>query len=397
MGAVRRVVVVGASLAGVRTADALRENGFGGEITIVGAESVPPYDRPPLSKGALTGESSLTDLGLIGSEDLEAEWRLGTTATRLDLSAKQLELDQGASLSFDGLVVATGAKARRLPSVPQGLPGIHQLRTLEDASELRRELTDWPRNVVIAGGGFIGCELASTCRRLGHRVTVVEPETLPMLGAVGATVAGRLQHMHVDDGVRWKLGSRIESVTGERLVQGVDLDDGTHLPADTVVMAVGAAPVTGWLAGSGVGVNNGVRCDSALRVLDENGSPIPGVVAAGDVAHWDHPLLGRPVRVEHWTSASLGAGVAARTLLAGEGHTNPFTALPTFWSDQCGTRVQGVGMPAWGDDVSIVHGSLEGKFVARYTHAGRPVGAVSVGMPKQLVAEQRLLQADLAG
>jgi NADPH-dependent 2,4-dienoyl-CoA reductase/sulfur reductase-like enzyme len=387
----RRVVVVGASLAGTRAAEALRAEGFDGDLVVIGAEPHRPYDRPPLSKAFLGGAVTEDEIRLTDPAAASAgiEWRPGTQVTGVDLAARALKLASGQTVAFDGLVIASGAAAWVPSGLDAGLAGVHVLRTLDDARALRADLSAAPGRVVVIGAGFIGCELASTVRAAGLAVTVVEPAERPLQRVVGPLVGDRVQRMLADHGVHWKLGVIATRLRGERRVTGVELSDGTTVPADVVVIAVGVRPATQWLAGSGVDVRDGVRCDDTLRALDAAGRPVPGVVAAGDVARWPHPVFGGDVRVEHWTNAAMGAAVAARTLLDPEAAA-PHDTLPSFWSDQCGVRIQGVGLPARGTEVEIAEGSLEDlKFLARYYHAGRQVAAVAMNMTKQLVREGR--------
>ncbi|MEV6902609.1 FAD-dependent oxidoreductase [Amycolatopsis sp. NPDC051372] len=381
-----RIVVAGAGLAGWRAAEALRAEGFRGEIVVAGAEAHRPYDRPPLSKGLLTGATAETALALSESDtaDTEVTWRLGNPVAAL--RGRTVVLEDGEELDFTGLVIATGST----PVIPAGLnrpPGVHVLRTLDDARALRADLTG---RVLVLGAGFIGCELASTCRDLGLPVAVADPLPHPLIRVLGEDVARRVERLHRERGVRWLLGTQVVKFLGRDRVTGAVLSDGRAVRADVVVIATGVRPATGWLAGSGVDVSGGVRCDEYLRVLDESGAVVPDVVAAGDVACWTHPLLGEAVRVEHWTTAALGAAAAARTLL--HGPQAPFDAVPSFWSDQCGLRIQGVGLPGRGEHVELVHGNLAGdKFVARYSTDGRHVGSVAFGLPRQLALERRRL------
>lgn len=391
-----RVVVVGASLAGCRAAEELRAEGFGGEVVVVGAETHRPYDRPPLSKGFLTGATTDPDLALAGDLAETVTWRRGMRANGLDLSGHTVRLADGDEVAFDGLVIASGTEPWVPPGLDTDLAGVHLLRGLDDARPLRDDLAARPEHVVIIGAGFIGGELASTCRTLGLDVTVVDPGELPLLGALGRRVARRAEELHADSGVQWRLGVGAQAFRGDERISTVELTDGSSLPADVVVIAAGVRPAVSWLDGSGIDITDGVRCDGSLRALDTAGSAVPGVVAAGDVARWTHPVLGATLRVEHWTNASLGAAAAARTLLAGQS-AEPFDALPTFWSDQCGIRIQGVGLTGRGLDGEVVAGSLDdGKFVAVYRTGGRRVGAVAFGMPKQLIAARKEILADHA-
>ena len=305
-----RVVIVGASLAGLRSAEALRRKGFTGELILVGDEVHPPYDRPPLSKEFTAKAMSAESLHLRQNPTLEATWQLGVPATSLDGAAHVVTLGDGAELGYDGLVIATGATPRRLPGLPGTARGLHHLRTVDDALRLRAELVPGTR-VVVIGGGFIGAELASTCRELGLDVTVVTP--LPMmvsaLGQLSEAAAQRARR----HGVEVIEGPGISAVEIDDRVRSVELTDGTRLSADVVVVAIGVRPAVDWLVGSGVLIDSGVVCDDSLAVRG-----VADAVAAGDVACWPHPALdGELLRLEHWTNAAEQATAAADRLLTG--------------------------------------------------------------------------------
>lgn len=383
----QRIVIVGASLAGLKAAEALRREKFTGELVLVGAEPCLPYDRPPLSKAFLAGQQDAHALELRRAPDPEATWLLGRSAVSLDAAGKRLRLDDGSELSYDGLVVATGAAARTLPTVPP-LPGVTTLRTLEDARALRSLLSTATR-VGVIGTGFIGTEIASTCRSLGLEVTLLG--ALPVLhrplGPLSSAAAQRIRA----HGVRVLEGVSVAGLAGEDRVEGVHLDDGTTEAADVVVVAVGAAPVTDWLTGSGAVVEDGVVCDATLAV-----EGLEDVVAAGDVARWPHPALGGGLlRIEHWTNATEQAAAAARRLVHGPDGP-PFGPVPSFWTDQFGIRIQGVGLPTLGDQVQVVDGDpASDRFVAEYRRDGALVGAVAAGSPKALFPYRAQLQKSM--
>jgi 3-phenylpropionate/trans-cinnamate dioxygenase ferredoxin reductase component len=380
MSGLRRIVVVGASLAGLRAAEALRSEGFDGRLTVLGAESHMPYDRPPLSKEVLTGSMSRADIDFRIPDDLDAEWILGDAATGLDLQRRVVSSAAGRELEFDGLVIATGSAPRRLPLLePGSLDGIVELRTLEDSLALRATLERKPR-VVLVGCGFIGIEVASSARALGCEVDMVSLD--PPLIVAGNVFSDVCSEMLLDHGVRMHLGRHITEVHGAARVEAVVLDDGVRLSADVVVVAVGAHPVTDWLAGSGVPLDDGVVCDSSCAVQGA-----PGVVAAGDVARWTNPLFGEaPMRIEHWTNAAEQAGAAARTLLHGSGRHTAFSSVPSFWSDHFGTRLQSVGLPLLADRLEVVDGSVqERRFVAVGYRGDEVVGATTYGMIRGLL------------
>jgi 3-phenylpropionate/trans-cinnamate dioxygenase ferredoxin reductase subunit len=385
------VVVVGASLAGVHAAVALRRGGYGGPLTVVGEEVHAPYDRPPLSKQLLTGRVGAGDVALDAGAGLDVSWRLGTRAVGADLAGSTLQLDGGEDLGFDGLVIATGSHPLRLFGPPEGA-GVHLLRTLDDALALRAALATGSPRVVVVGAGVIGLEVASSARTLGLDVTVLEAAPAPMLRVVGPQLGPVLTAWHRDHGVDVRLGVVVAGlVTGRDRVEGVRLGGGEVVAADVVVLGVGAAPSTAWLEGSGADLDDGVRCDARLRVL-AGGRPLPHVVAAGDVARWDRPGCG-PTRVEHWTNAVEQGEAAAVALLAG-GAAPAFDPVPYVWSDQHGRKLQLVGLPDAGDEVAVVDGSLgDGRWVAAYGRGGRLVAALGLGRPARVMALRAAIAA----
>jgi 3-phenylpropionate/trans-cinnamate dioxygenase ferredoxin reductase subunit len=388
---VRNVVVVGTSLAGVRAAEALRAEGYDGALTLVGAEQHLPYDRPPLSKAFLRSATDTAPPRLQGVEEIDAVWRLGVAAAALDTTAREVVLADGDRLRYDGLVIATGAAPRVVPGLDVSLAGVHVLRTLDDALALRTDLGRTPRRVVVVGAGFIGLELASTCLSLGLAVSLVDPLPLPLERPLGRHVARVLAHRHLVHGTDLRLGTGVAALRGGGHVEAVVLADGSVLEADVVVVAVGVAPVTDWLQGSGIELGDGVLCRPTLE------TSVAGVVAAGDVARFTHPAFGMSVRVEHWTHAVESAATAARTLLTGLGAA-PHSAVPSFWTDQVGLKVQGVGLTSVADDVELDHpgDELGDGLVARYLRAGRLVGAVSFAGPRPLLPARRELVSRLA-
>lgn len=382
------VAVVGASLAGLRAVETLREEGHDGRVALVGSEPHLPYDRPPLSKAVLAGRASPAETLLREANDydgLDLDLRLGTRATRVDFDVRQLVLDDGEPIAFDGLVIATGASPRRLAGTAT-LAGVHVLRTLDDCMAIARELEAGPR-VVVVGAGFIGSEVAATCRGRGLEVTVVEALEVPLVRAVGPAMGQVLSQLHLDNGVALRTGVGVARFEGHKRVEQVVLDDGTTIGADLVVVGVGVHPEVGWLEGSGLDLTNGVRCDATCAAS-------PGVVAAGDVARWYNPLFGTDMRVEHWTNAAEQGVAAARTLLAmARGvEPEPFAPVPYFWSDQYGLKIQYVGASLPDDEVVVVDGSTdERRFVALYGRAGRVVAALAIGRPRLLMAYRNLI------
>ena len=367
----KSVAIIGASLAGLRSAQELRAQGYDGEVVLVGEELHKPYDRPPLSKAFLAGTASRESLDLLDSPDLDAlalTWRLGVRAERLDHG--RILLSDGSSLEPDGVVIATGGRARTLP----GFEGVHTLRTLDDALALRDALAGSPR-VVIIGAGFIGAEVASTCRSLGLDVTVLEALPAPLAPVLGPELAAVCAELHVSGGTALRCGVGVDGlVTAGGRVTGVRLADGTELPADVVVVGVGMIPATEWLDGSGLTVDNGVVCDSGLVTA------LPNVVAVGDVARYASD--GRSRRHEHWTNATEQAPVAVANLLAGA-TVRSYVPSGYVWSDQYSARLQLAGHPSPEDAVSYVDGSpADGAFVATYLRDGETVGVFAMNNAK---------------
>ena len=319
----RSVTIVGASLAGLSAARALREQSYDGPITLVGDECRPAYDRPPLSKEFLAGTMSEADIALGTPEDdaLGLRWRLGRSAVRLDRAGTAVVLDDGARIVSDGVVIATGARARQLPGPAR--PGVHTLRTLEDARALRAELRPGARLVVI-GADFIGSEIASTARSLGVQVTVVEVMATPLAGPLGTEMGAICAALHAEHGVRLITGAGPAELAGDPRVRAVRLADGRELAADLVVAGIGAVPCVGWLAGSGLPVNGGVLTDERCA------TPAPGVVAVGDCASSRNRYTGGVLRLEHWTSAQRQPAIAAATLL-GRDVATPATAMVPYF------------------------------------------------------------------
>lgn len=379
----KSVVVIGASLAGLYAARALRAEGFDGRLVIVGDESHRPYDRPPLSKDLLTGTTSPDRLALADAEEiaeLDAEWLLGTEATGLDTGGRTVLLDGGRTLATDGVVLATGAAPRRLPGPAPA--GAHTLRTLDDAQALRADLTRGPVRVVVIGGGFIGAEVASSCATLGHHVTVVEAAPLPLVPQLGDTMATICAALHADHGVTLLTGTgvaRLHSEGAGNRVTGVELADGRLLPAEVVVTGIGVRPRTAWLEGSGLPLDDGVSCDAGCV------TPLPQVVAVGDVARVDG------TRAEHWTSATEQAATAAHNLLAGRTVTT-HRSLPYFWSDQYGVRIQFAGRRLPGDTPRILEGSPDDRsFLACYERDGRTTAVLALNRPRPFMGQRRAL------
>ena len=392
------IVVVGASLAGFRAVETLRTQGFDGDLALVGAERHLPYERPPLSKQVLLGKWSPDRARLRGVERLE-EWdvelHLGTAAVGLDVPSRLVALSNGKELSFDGLVVATGAEPRTLPGVE--ITGrVRTLRTIEDALVISEVLGAPASRVVVVGAGFIGLEVAAASVMRGANVTVVELADVPLGNVVGTRTAKACANLHLSNGVDLRTGVSVKAIApepeGAKEPEGAErakviLSDGDRIDADIVVVGVGVRACTSWLEGSGLRLDNGVLCDDRLFAA-------PGIVAAGDVARWRSTRWGANLRVEHWSNAAEQGPAAARSLLAGS-EADRFTSVPFFWSDQYGTKIQMIGVRHSSDEERIVRGSYEdGRFVVVWGRDGRLTAALSLGMAHELVAYRRLLEED---
>ncbi|MFE6410894.1 NAD(P)/FAD-dependent oxidoreductase [Streptomyces sp. NPDC057837] len=399
----RRLLVVGASLAGLRAAQTLREQGFTGTLTLVGAEPHPPYDRPPLSKRVLTDPGRPRGVELPLPDGLEAHWRLGQAAVRLDLTARTVTLADRTRLPYDGLVIATGSAARGWPATEPPPPaGVFTLRDRDDALALRAALAAG-RRIVVVGAGFLGGEIAAAARQRGLHTTLVEAADQPLRRAIGGTAGAYVAALHREAGIDLRTGTTVEGFlagTDDRLT-GVRLSDGTTVRADTAVLALGGVPSANWLAGSGLAHDGGVHCDPYLRVLRTDGSAVPDVVAAGDVARVPQPLAdGARLALGHWTNAVEQGAAAAANLLAGQDPGRvpvPFTAVPSFWSDLHGASVRSVGLPAAADETRVVeHDLADRRLEISYHRAGRLVGALTIGRTRRLASYRAALRERLA-
>ena len=382
----RAVTIVGASLAGLNAAEALRRDGFEGPVTLVGAEDHPPYDRPPLSKQVLAGawepeRAALTDAEELQDDGIEA--RFGLRATGLDLNSRELALHTGETVAFDGLVIATGARCRTMPGT-EGLSGVHVLRSLDDCLALRADLEAGPQRVVVVGAGFIGAEVAATARGRGLEVTVVEALPTPLGRVLGDEMGSVCAEVHRDHGVDLRTGVGVDRIEGDHRVERVVLSDGATVDADVVVVGIGVIPNTEWLEGSGLRIDDGVICDASCLAADR-------VTAAGDVARWPNQLFGETMRVEHWDNAAAQGAHAARRLLD-EG-TGPFAPVPWFWSDQYDRKIQLAGRVRPDDEVRVVNGSIEERrFAAISGRAGRITGVLGFNRPRHVMRYRALIE-----
>ncbi len=399
-----RVVVVGASLAGLRAAEALRSEGFTGAITVVGGEPHLPYDRPPLSKQVLTGAWEPDRVILRKPDDMgsiDVEWRLGVPGGALDVGEREVVLTSDERIGFDALVIATGAAPRRLPEaataeLTEAGPSVVTLRTIDESIALRELLATGDRRVVVIGAGFIGLEVAAAARTRGNEVVVLEGAPAPLIRGLGAEMGRAVTACHGDHGVDIRCGVTVDSIADAGvMVRGESAGESSGdvvtevVPADVVVVGIGVQPCTGWLEGSGLTIDNGVVCDETLLAAG-------GIYAAGDVARWENRLFGEQMRIEHWTNAAEQGAAAARNLLAvAAGETaEPFAPVPFFWSDQFDRRIQFLGHAGPDDQVEIVAGSVEERsFLALYGRQGRLRGALGLNCPRLVMPYRQMLAA----
>lgn len=381
---IESVLIVGASLAGHATARALRQQGFAGRLTIVGDEPHRPYDRPPLSKQFLLGTMTVAELALeTDDEDLGAEWLLGTPATALDAGSRTVTLADGRALRADAVVIATGSAAKTMGA----MPGVHTVRTLDDAIRLRSELTPGARLVVV-GFGFIGLEVAATARALGIDVTVMGAPPMPLEPRFGAVVASALHQLHSRHGAVLSGGLRAKELLGSPetgAVTGVLTDTGIRIDADVVVLGIGSVAAVGWLRDSGLQIANGVVCD------DNGATSAPGVWAVGDCSAWFDPTYGRAHRVEHWQDSRDRPALTAAAILSGE-HQTPSARPSYLWSDQHGVNLQFAGRLVGGETAHIEAGSAEtGDLLVVYRLGDEPVAVLGMNQAKAVTRWRRAL------
>jgi 3-phenylpropionate/trans-cinnamate dioxygenase ferredoxin reductase subunit len=366
----QRIVIIGAGLAGASAAVTLRDEGFDGEIELIGAESRPPYNRPPLSKGYLRGEERFEDqlvepANAYGEKRIEL--RLGARAIAIDPTRKHVELEGGARVPYDRLLVTTGGRNRELRVPGGGLDGVLQLRTVEDSDRIRA-VAQRGRRAVVVGLGFIGCEVAASLRQLGVAVTAIAPDPAPLARVLGPEAGGALAAIHRDKGVELVLGQGVEALEGTGRVERVRTKDGRRFDCDFVVAGVGIQPNVELLEAAGARVDNGVLVDERCR------TSLPDVFAAGDVANHQHPIFGR-LRVEHWNNGQRQGQAAARAML---GDARPYDYVHTFWSDQYEHLIEYVGFASSWDRV-VFRGSLESRaFLGFYLKDGKVRAAVGL-------------------
>ncbi|SDS48252.1 Reductase C-terminal [Brevibacterium sandarakinum] len=373
-----RVVIVGGGLSALRSAENLRKRGFEGEIVVVADEEHLPYNRPPLSKEFLWGDATQDELSFgVPAEDPGIEWKVGHSVIFSNLEEKTLTLRNGETLTYDGLVAATGVSSRRL-SIPGPQEGRIVLRSLNDAISLKEKLKPGAR-LVCLGAGFIGCEVARTAQRVGCDVDIVAIDPVPMVVPLGKDVGAEVQRRHEAAGVRFHMGQSIAEMLGHDRIEAVKLDDGTELPADFVLETVGSVPNTEWLAGNALDLKNGVLTDAYLRCGGRS-----GVVAVGDVARFANPMFAAdPLRIEHWQTAIDTTVFATATLMSDLGLTDeepkPVSIMPWFWSDQGNVRMTSYGMLGLADSTEVVEGEITGECAVSYLRDGEQVGILLIG------------------
>lgn len=395
-----RIVIVGASLAGLRAAEALRREGFHGQLTLIGDEPYLPYDRPPLSKQALAGRLAVEHTTLACFQRLDAQWLLGVPARRVDLAHRQVWLADERAVDFDYLLIATGTRARPWPEpVEATLDGLYVLRNRDHVCQLSARLATRPGHVLVIGGGFIGCEVASVCRELGLEVTLVERGPAPLGGVLGSTIGQIMAQRQRDCGVHLRTDTVVTALESrqDNCLSGARFSDGSSLEIDVAIIALGAVRNVEWLYNTDLSVDErGVVCDSYCRALDSRGATVENVFVAGDVARWPHPLYSyddRLLAVEHWGNAVEQAAVAAHNMVSPPFDYRKHTALPAFWSSQFGFNIKSVGLPTVADEVLITQSSFGmRRFTAVYGRQGQIVAAVTFNAGQLLPSYQTLVE-----
>ncbi|GHI40551.1 NAD(P)/FAD-dependent oxidoreductase [Streptomyces violascens] len=394
-----RIVVVGASLAGLRAAETIRDKGFTGSLTMIGDEPYEPYDRPPLSKGVLLGRSTAERTALPRRRAIDAEWRLGVPAVGLDMAARRVKLADGDEVPYDRLLISTGVRARPWPNAAEGeLDGVFVLRTRDDGAALARRLDAGPHRVLVIGAGFTGSEIASACRERGLEVTVAERGDAPLVGALGGVIGAVAAELQREHGVDLRTRIMVTGLEGDSTgrVRAAHLSDGSTLDCDVVVVSLGAQRNTEWLMGSGLGAGpRGIACDAGCRAFDIRGIVTDDIYVAGDVARSPHPLFGYQfLSLEHWGNAVSQAETAAHNMLSVSTDRRPHIWVPAFWSSQFGVNIKSVGVPSMGSEIMITQGSREERrFTGVYGYQGRVIGAVTFDNGRWLPFYQQQIES----
>jgi 3-phenylpropionate/trans-cinnamate dioxygenase ferredoxin reductase subunit len=365
------MVIVGAGLAGGRAAQTLREEGYKGPVTLVGAESRAPYDRPPLSKAVLLKQKSVDECALFTAGFLRhqaIDLKLDTPAVKIDRHARQVLLADGESIAYRRLLLATGAEPRRLSVLGANLPGVAYLRTAEDAERLTTLLTP-AKHIALIGGGFIGLEVAASAVAAGCKVTVIEAGERLLMRSVPRQIANRIELRHRAAGVAFRLGAQVAEITGQCSATGIRLADGEEIACDVVVVGIGAIPRTALAESAGLAVNDGVVVDDRLATID------PFIYAAGDVCCFPQPLLGKHIRLECWKGAEDQGRAAAKNML---GQDYRYADVPWFWSDQYELSIQMTGLPSAGSDI-VVRELPQALLLFHLMRDGTLVGASGIG------------------
>ncbi|PBC63867.1 FAD-dependent oxidoreductase [Streptomyces sp. Tue6028] len=393
-----RIVIVGASLAGLRAAEALRAEGFTGSLTMIGDELGEPYDRPPLSKQVLTGWVPADGTALPRRRDINAEWLLGVPASGLDMAGNVVRLADGREVPFDRVLIATGVRARPwFVESEAALDGVFVVRTREHAEGLQRALAAGPSRVLVIGAGFTGSEIASICRERDIPVTVAELAPAPLVGALGAMIGEVAADMQRAHGVDLRCGVKVTRLEGDAQghLRRAHFDDGSTIDADVAVVALGGIRNTDWLRDSGLAAGVwGIACDTGCRALDINGLITDDVFVAGDVARCPNPIYEyRLISLEHWANAVEQAEVAAHNMVSAQADRWPHLSIPLFWSIQFGANIKSVGVPTFADEVVVTQGSVsDRRFVAAYGYQGRVTAAVSFNNAKWLDHYRQLIE-----
>ena len=394
------VVIVGASMGGLRAAESLRRFGYSGPIVAIGEEPYPPYNRPPLSKEVLAAEVSLEAVAFPQRPaTADVEWRLGTRVVGADLVSGSVSTDRGDSIEYSKLIIATGLRAKRQEYPNNLVVGRHTIRGLDDALELRKALKPGAK-VVILGAGFIGCETAATARKLGAQVTVVGPAELPILRPLGREFAAEVMRRQQLQGTEFAMGRRVVDLIGDAVIEGVRLDDGSELSCDVFIEAIGSHPNIEWLEGQDIDLSNGVVCNQNLNANRASEGSWADVYAIGDVASFPNPIFDEiPRRVEHWNIPTecakyVGARVAAELSADNaELPTAPFKPIPSFWSDQFDMHILAFGLLGLADEVRLIEGDINDDFVFGYYREGKLVGVAGIGMRSVVQGYRKAFEA----